>query len=154
MAPGRLSLYEKWLPENFLKVKELPARKVDNFTVFCEPIVQKMWEPQLSKTLWATTAYCRDNFTLLHFTFYNFIIGGCILLRMYQISKYEYKQPSFATVIQRALLYTWYTVSNESCLYLLIYFLHTDRGPVATHVVWLWSRVKFHGGYDWICDLC
>jgi hypothetical protein len=31
------------------------------------------------------------------------IVGECILLRMYQISKY--KQPSFATVLQRALLY-------------------------------------------------
>jgi hypothetical protein len=32
-----------------------------------------------------------------------FIVGECILLRMYQISKY--KQPSFATVLQRALLF-------------------------------------------------
>jgi NADH dehydrogenase FAD-containing subunit len=34
-----------------------------------------------------------------------FIVGECILLRMYQISKY--RQPSFATVLQRALLYTY-----------------------------------------------
>jgi hypothetical protein len=30
-----------------------------------------------------------------------FIVGECILLRMYQISKY--KQPSFTTVLKRAL---------------------------------------------------
>jgi hypothetical protein len=36
-----------------------------------------------------------------------FIAGECILLRMYQISKY--KQPSFATLLQRALLYTYVT---------------------------------------------
>jgi hypothetical protein len=36
-----------------------------------------------------------------------FIVGECILLRMYQISKY--RQPSSATVLQRALLYTYIT---------------------------------------------
>jgi hypothetical protein len=34
-----------------------------------------------------------------------FIVGECILLRMYQISKY--RQPLFTTVFQRALLYTY-----------------------------------------------
>jgi hypothetical protein len=37
-----------------------------------------------------------------------FIVGERILLRVYQISKY--KQPSFATVLQRALLYTYITI--------------------------------------------
>jgi hypothetical protein len=36
-----------------------------------------------------------------------FTVGECILLRMYQISKY--KQPSFSTVLKRALLYTYIT---------------------------------------------
>jgi hypothetical protein len=36
-----------------------------------------------------------------------FMVGECILLRMYQISKY--KQLSFATVLQRVLLYTYIT---------------------------------------------
>jgi hypothetical protein len=36
-----------------------------------------------------------------------FTVGEYILLRMYQISKY--KQPPFATVLQRALLYTYIT---------------------------------------------
>jgi hypothetical protein len=30
-----------------------------------EPIVYKMWEPQHLKTLWASTACCRDTFTYL-----------------------------------------------------------------------------------------
>jgi hypothetical protein len=38
---------------------------------------------------------------------YIFILGECILLRMYQISKY--RQLSFATVLQRVLLYTYIT---------------------------------------------
>jgi hypothetical protein len=41
--------------------KERPARKDDNLTVICEPIVQKMWEPQ--PLLWGSTACCRDSFT-------------------------------------------------------------------------------------------
>jgi hypothetical protein len=36
-----------------------------------------------------------------------FKVGECILLRMYLISKY--RQPSFATVLQRALFYTYIT---------------------------------------------
>jgi hypothetical protein len=35
----------------------------------------------------------------------NFIVGECILLRMYQISKY--KQTSFATVLQCAYLFPY-----------------------------------------------
>jgi hypothetical protein len=33
-----------------------PARKADNLTAFCEPIVYKMWEPQHLTTLWVSTA--------------------------------------------------------------------------------------------------
>jgi hypothetical protein len=36
-----------------------------------------------------------------------FIVGECILLRMYQISKY--KQPSLATILQCDLLHTFIT---------------------------------------------
>jgi hypothetical protein len=39
--------------------------------------------------------------------YYFVIVDECILLRMYQISKY--RQLSFATVLQRALLYTYIT---------------------------------------------
>jgi hypothetical protein len=41
------------------------ARKADNLTTICEPIVWKMWEPQHLTTLWASTACYRDTFTLL-----------------------------------------------------------------------------------------
>jgi hypothetical protein len=34
-------------------VKGQPARKADNFTAICEPIVYKMWEPRRLTTLWA-----------------------------------------------------------------------------------------------------
>jgi hypothetical protein len=40
-----------------------PARKADNLTAFCEPIVYKMREPQHLTTLWVSTARYRDTFT-------------------------------------------------------------------------------------------
>jgi hypothetical protein len=36
---GRLSLSQKWVPERFLGGKARPARKADNLTAICEPIV-------------------------------------------------------------------------------------------------------------------
>jgi hypothetical protein len=50
------------LPEQ--KGKGRPARKANNLTAICEPIVQKMWKPQPLTTLWAFTACYRDSFTL------------------------------------------------------------------------------------------
>jgi hypothetical protein len=38
------------------------ARKADNLTAICEPIVWKMWEPRRITTLWASTACYRDSF--------------------------------------------------------------------------------------------
>jgi hypothetical protein len=29
-----------------------PARKADNFTAICAPVVQKMWEPRLRFAVW------------------------------------------------------------------------------------------------------
>jgi hypothetical protein len=43
--------------------KGRPARKADNLTVICEPIVYKMWEPQHLTALWVSTARYRDTFT-------------------------------------------------------------------------------------------
>jgi hypothetical protein len=34
--------------------KGQPARKADNFTAICEPIVKEMWEPRPLTTLWAS----------------------------------------------------------------------------------------------------
>jgi hypothetical protein len=38
------------------------ARKADNLTAICEPIVCKTWEPRRLTTLWASTACYRDSF--------------------------------------------------------------------------------------------
>jgi hypothetical protein len=38
-----------------------PARKTDNLTDICGPIVWKMWEPRRLTTLWASTAGYRNN---------------------------------------------------------------------------------------------
>jgi hypothetical protein len=43
-----------------------PARKADNLTAICEPIVYKMWEHQHLTTLWVSTARYKDTFTYLY----------------------------------------------------------------------------------------
>jgi hypothetical protein len=47
-----------------------PARKADNLTAICEPIVYKMWEPRRPTNLWASTACYRESFTFLPFITY------------------------------------------------------------------------------------
>jgi hypothetical protein len=42
-----------------------PARKADNFTAICVPIVYKMWEPRCLTTLWGSMACYRDSFPLV-----------------------------------------------------------------------------------------
>jgi hypothetical protein len=65
MAPGVDSASNRnEYPGIFLEGKGQPARKVDNFTVICESIVWKMWEPRPLTALWATTACYRDSFIL------------------------------------------------------------------------------------------
>jgi hypothetical protein len=44
--------------------KERAVREADNLTAICEPIVQKMWDPQRLTTLWASMACYRDSFFL------------------------------------------------------------------------------------------
>jgi hypothetical protein len=39
------------------------ARKADNLTTICEPIVYKMWEPRRLTALWVSMARYRDSFT-------------------------------------------------------------------------------------------
>jgi hypothetical protein len=46
------------------------ARKADNLTAICEPIVLKMWEPRRLVTLWASTACYRDSFFLTRLRVY------------------------------------------------------------------------------------
>jgi hypothetical protein len=45
-----------------------PARKADNLTAICEPIIYKMWEPQHLTALWVSMARYRDTFTLPYLT--------------------------------------------------------------------------------------
>jgi hypothetical protein len=40
-----------------------PARKTDNLTAICEPIIYKMWEPQHLTNPWVSSARYRDTFT-------------------------------------------------------------------------------------------
>jgi hypothetical protein len=42
--------------------KGQPARKADNITTICEPIVYKMWDPRRLKTLCSSTACYRNSF--------------------------------------------------------------------------------------------
>jgi hypothetical protein len=49
----------KSLPEG----KGRPARKADNLTTICEPIAEKMLEPQSFAILWAFMACYRDSVT-------------------------------------------------------------------------------------------
>jgi hypothetical protein len=50
------------------------ARKADNLTAICKPIVYKMWKPRRLTTLWASKACYKDSFTF--FTFILFILFG------------------------------------------------------------------------------
>jgi hypothetical protein len=55
------------------------ARKADNLTAICEPIVWKMWESRRLTTLWASTACYRDRYTF-SFTCSLFIISSFVTL--------------------------------------------------------------------------
>jgi hypothetical protein len=46
--------------------KGRPARKADNLTAICEPVVGEMWEPRRLRTLWASTACYRDSFNFFN----------------------------------------------------------------------------------------
>jgi hypothetical protein len=63
MALGSTRPLTEMSTRNIHGGKGRPARKADNLTAFCEPIVYKMWEPRRLTTLWASTACYRDSFT-------------------------------------------------------------------------------------------
>jgi hypothetical protein len=64
MALGSTQPLTEVSTRNLLESKEWPARRADNLTAICEPNVSKTWEPQHLTTLWASTSYYRDSFTL------------------------------------------------------------------------------------------
>jgi hypothetical protein len=63
MALGSTQPLTEMNTRNLPGGKGRPARKADNLTAICEPIVNKMWEPRRLGTLWASTACYRDSFT-------------------------------------------------------------------------------------------
>jgi hypothetical protein len=67
MALGSTQPLTEMSTRNLPRGKGRPARKAD-LTAICEPIVQKMWEPQHLTTIWASTACYRDTFTFLLYT--------------------------------------------------------------------------------------
>jgi hypothetical protein len=77
MALGSTQPLTEMSTRNILGGEGRPARKADNFTAICEPIVYKMWEPQHLTTLWVSTARYRDSFT---FTLYLYIFMSKIIL--------------------------------------------------------------------------
>jgi hypothetical protein len=50
----------------FLGSRARPARKADNLTAICEPIVYTMWDPRRLTPLYTSTACYRDSFTIYH----------------------------------------------------------------------------------------
>jgi hypothetical protein len=68
--------------------KGRPARKADNLTAICDPIVYKMWEPRRLTALWVSTACYRDTFT---FTFYSIYLSLRSLLCLHQSSCLSYQ---------------------------------------------------------------
>jgi hypothetical protein len=62
MALGSTHPLTEMSTRNLPGGKGRPARKADNLTAICEPIVYKMWEPQRLTALWAFTACYRDSY--------------------------------------------------------------------------------------------
>jgi hypothetical protein len=67
MAMGSNQPLTEMSTRNLPVDKEWSARKTDNLTAICEPIVYELWEPRRLTTLWAFTACYRDSFTIFIF---------------------------------------------------------------------------------------
>jgi hypothetical protein len=65
MAPRSTQPLTEMSTRNLPGGKGRPARKADNLTAICEPIVYKMWEPQHLTTLWVSTARYRDIYLIV-----------------------------------------------------------------------------------------
>jgi hypothetical protein len=66
MALGLTQPLTEMNTRNIPRGEGRPARKADNLTAICDPIVQKMWEPRRLTTLWASTACYGASFTLFY----------------------------------------------------------------------------------------
>jgi hypothetical protein len=95
MALGSTQPLTEMSTRNLPGGKGRPARKADNLTAMCEPIVYKMWKPRSPTTLWAFTTCYNENFT-----FYLYPISLIILvlkdrkIRRPHFSKKQYKKKS------------------------------------------------------------
>jgi hypothetical protein len=69
MALGSTQPLTEMSTRNLPGGKGRPARKADNLTAICEPIVQKLWEPRRFTVLWAVTVCYRDSI---------FYLEGCM----------------------------------------------------------------------------
>jgi hypothetical protein len=65
MALGSTQPLAEMSTRNLAGGKGRPARKADNLTAICKPIVYKMWEPGRLTTLWASMACFWDSFTFV-----------------------------------------------------------------------------------------
>jgi hypothetical protein len=70
MALGSTQPLTEMSTRNFPGGKGRAASKADNLTAICDPIVQKMWEPQRLTILWASTACYRVSFAFFFFLLY------------------------------------------------------------------------------------
>jgi hypothetical protein len=68
---------------NFLGVKGWPARRADNLTAICEPIVWKTWKPRTLTPLWASTACYTDSFTFTFYLIYVYELSVGILKHLF-----------------------------------------------------------------------
>jgi hypothetical protein len=66
MGLGLTQLLAEVITRNLPGGKEQPLQKADNFTAICEPVVQKIWEPQRLTILQASTASYRDSLTFFY----------------------------------------------------------------------------------------
>jgi hypothetical protein len=71
MALGSTQPLTEMSTRNLPGGKGRAARKADNLTAICEPIVWKMWEPRRLTTPWVSTVCYRDSFTFYTFYTYN-----------------------------------------------------------------------------------
>jgi hypothetical protein len=70
MALGSIQALKEMSTKNLRGGKGRHARKAENPTAICEPILTKMWEPQSLTKLWASRACYRNIFTFFFLTLY------------------------------------------------------------------------------------
>jgi hypothetical protein len=64
MALGSTQPLTEMITRNIPGGEGRPARKANNLTAICEPIVYKLCEPQHFTALWVSTARYRDTLTI------------------------------------------------------------------------------------------